>query len=248
VVTFGFERWRSIVTSKEVKDFAYEVGFAAVGVVGHSRVGLIPTGRVDDVIELLSPESLLPHVRSVVVLGYSIWDPVFNLVVMGQDQSDRPAFHQLYAEVASNKAWEVAHFLESRGHEAISTRRICLKKAAVLAGLGTQGKHTVVVSPRHGATLRFAAVLTSAELEEDPMFGEDLCSDCTKCLDACPTSALKPSSIDIKRCMVYAAENPNSEEVQNDVRASEKRFIRRPSRHSFIECTMCLDACPLKGK
>jgi epoxyqueuosine reductase len=203
---------------------------------------------VDDVFELLSPESLLPTVRSVVVCGYSIWDPVYNLVVTGPDPSSSPAFHQLYAEVASNKAWEVAHFLESRGYEAISTRGICLKKAAVLAGMGAQGKHTVVVSPRHGADLRFSAVLTSAELEEDQMFSDDLCGDCTRCLNACPTGALKPYSIYIKRCMGYAAENPDSEEVQNHVRVSEKRFIRRSSRHSFVECTICLDACPVKGK
>lgn len=224
------------------------MGFSAVGIIGHGRIGLIPTGWVADVQELLSPESLLPAVRSVVVLGYSIWDPTFNIVATRSDPSGKAPFHQLYAEVASNKAWEVAHFLESRGYDAMATRRICLKKAAVLAGIGAQGKHTVVVSPRHGTSLRFAAVLTSAELEEDPMFGDDPCGDCTKCLDACPTRALKPHSIDIKRCMVYAAENPDSKEVEDDIRESEKRFIRRPSRHSFIECTICLDACPINEK
>ncbi len=151
---------------------------------------LIPIGPVADVSTLRSPDSLLPSVRSVVVLGYEVWDPIYNLVATRFDLADNAPFHQLYAEVASNKAWEVASYLESNGYESISTRAICLKKAAVLAGIGAQGKQTVVVSPSYGTRLRFAAVLTSAELEDDELFTEDLCGECTRCLDACPVKAL----------------------------------------------------------
>ena len=235
----------AIVKSSEVKDFAYGVGFASVGVVGRDRMSLIPTGPVADVQTLRSPESLLPSVKSVVILGYRIWDPLYNLVVTRPDATGDAPFHQLYAEVASNKAWEVAQYLESKGFEAVSTRAICLKKAATLAGIGAQGKHTVVVSPVFGPHLRFAAVLTSAELEDDQAFTDDLCGSCMRCIDACPSKALRPHLIDIDRCMVYAAENPGSDKVSADVREMEKRFIRRPSKYSFIECTMCLDACPI---
>jgi epoxyqueuosine reductase len=187
-------------------------------------------------------------VKSVVILGYRIWDPAYNLVVTRPDAAGDAPFHQLYAEVASNKAWEVAHYLKSKGFEAVSTRAICLKKAAVLAGIGAQGKHTVVVSPVYGPHLRFAAVLTSAELEDDQAFTDDLCGSCTRCVDACPTKALRPHLIKIDRCMVYAAENPDSDKVSANVRELEKRFIRRPSKHSFIECTICLDACPIGSR
>jgi len=127
----------------------------------------------------------------------------------------------------------------------VSTKAICLKKAAVLAGIGAQGKHTVVVSPIHGSYLRFAAVLTSAELEDDRAFTDDLCRNCMRCIDACPAKALTPFTININRCMVYASENPSSGNVSADVRELERRLIKRPSKHGFIECTICLDSCPI---
>jgi len=238
-------RVQNIISSVEVKSFAHSIGFAATGIIGHERLNLIPSGSVFDVFTLHSPNSLFPSVRSAIVLGYEIWDPVLNIVVTRFDLTANAPFHQLYAEVVSKKAWEVAHYLESNGYESISTRAICLKKAAVIAGIGAQGKQTVVVSPTSGTRLRFAAVLTSADLEDDQSFTDDICGECTKCIDACPVKALKPYAIDIHRCMVYAGENPDSEKVSAEVREMEKRFIRRPSRNSFIECTICLDVCPI---
>lgn len=235
----------NIVTSAEVKAFAYRVGFTVAGIVGRDRISLIPDGPIADVFTLRSPKDLLLSTRSVVVLGYRIWDPVYNIVVTRPDPKGNAPFHQLYAEVASNKAWEVAHYLKSEAYEAVSTKEICLKKAAVLAGIGAQGKHTVVVSPIHGSYLRFAAVLTSAELEDDRAFTDDLCVNCMRCIDACPAKALTPFTININRCMVYASENPNSGNVPAEVRELERRLIKRPSKHGFIECTICLDSCPI---
>ncbi len=233
-----------MATSSEVKSFALGVGFSAVGVVGIDRLGKIPMVPVADVHVHRSPIDILKSVRSVVVLGYQIWDPVYNIVATRADNASAP-FHQLYAVVAIAKAWEVAHHLEELGYEAVATTGICLKKAAVLAGIGAQGKHTVVVSPDFSTNLRLASVLTSAELEDDAPFTEDLCGTCTRCIDACPTKALKHHEINISRCMVYAAENPSSRKVPIEVRDLEKRLIRRPTTHSFIECTICLDACPI---
>jgi hypothetical protein len=44
--------------------------------------------------------------------------------------------------------------------------------------------------------------------------------------------------------MVYALESPESNDVDDDVRAMADKLIIRPTKGSFIECTRCLDACP----
>jgi len=77
--------------------------------------------------------------------------------------------------------------------------------------------------------LGVSAVLTSAALEPDEPYVGDLCGGCTRCIDACPTGALKPHELDIRRCLTYAAENPFSVEVEDDVRELEARLIRRPT-------------------
>ncbi len=154
-------------------------------------------------------------------------------------------FYQLYSQVLDAKAGSLALYLHKNGYESLFTRRIALKPAAIEAGLGCRGKNTLIISPEYGAYLGFTAVLTSAELEPDKRFTKDLCGDCMRCIDACPTKALKPYNIDIRRCLTYAAENIKSSAVDEDVRVLEQKLIKKPSLNSFIECTICQDVCPV---
>jgi len=246
---------RKLVTSREIKEYARSIGVAETGVISLERLKTLPTGDVEDTKTLRAAMEELPSVRSAVVLGYLVKDSILNVMSRqpspGEGVGDRwgAEFHQLYGEIAMNKAWMVADHLRRLGYEAKPSNSIALKRAAVLAGLGRQGKNTVVISSVHGPRLRFSSVLTSAELEPDKPYTVDLCRDCDACVRACPTKALRPYEIDIKRCMVYAAENPGSGEVKDEVRKLERRLIKRPTPNSFLECTICLDACPIgRGK
>ena len=72
-----------------------------------------------------------------------------------------------------------------------------------------------------------------------------MCRDCEKCVIACPTRALEPYKIKINRCMTYAAEKPDASDVPEDVRKLERRLIKRPTPNSYMECTTCIEACPI---
>ena len=99
-------------------------------------------------------------------------------------------FYQLYSQVLDAKAWALAHYLQTSGFDAIVSRRISLKPAAVESGLGFRGKNTLVINPEQGPYVRFTAILTSAELEPDEPSAMDICGDCMRCVEACPTGAL----------------------------------------------------------
>jgi hypothetical protein len=45
--------------------------------------------------------------------------------------------------------------------------------------------------------------------------------------------------------MVYASENPRSTDVPDKTRELEKKLTKRPTPNSFIDCTTCLEACPI---
>jgi len=67
----------------------------------------------------------------------------------------------------------------------------CNAFAATAAGLGTIGFNGVALTPEYGARQRFICVLTDLDLSADEMIDFDPgCSDCRRCLTACPTGAL----------------------------------------------------------
>lgn len=116
---------------------------------------------------------------------------------------------------------------------------IPLKQLAVSAGLGRQGKHTVLLHPEYGPWLRFAALETSAPLtqtgsgsylkEENP-----LCENCEACLRECPVEGLLSP---------YRLESPNK--CLASFHATEHLDIHEGKVRSF--CMRCLEVCPIAG-
>jgi epoxyqueuosine reductase len=237
---------------EEIKSLSKETGISLIGFTTSDRLKNLPSGKVLDATILKGVNDVLPSAKSIIILAYHIWDPVFNLVLDGPKWRKKDVlldnsgseFYQLYSEVLDSKAWKIANFIQRKtGADVIVNREICLKKAAIEAGLGVQGKNTLVINPRYGPFIRFTAILTSSEFEPDEPLSVDVCKDCMKCIQACPTKALTPYKIDIRRCLTYAVEHPEQALVSDDVRDLEKKLIKRPTVNSYIECTICQDVC-----
>jgi epoxyqueuosine reductase len=228
-------------------------GFVTVGIATPEMLRGLPHGWVHTVQNLLTPVEVLATVKSVMVLGYYAWDRSFNIAVDSTYLSDRERQtpdiplerYQLYYELLKNKAWVLVDYLTKQGYEARLSLSLPLKTSAVQCGLGSQGKNTLLITPEYGPRIRLIAVLTNAELDKDEPFTDDLCGDCQKCVKACPTKALEPYQITITRCLTYAAEQPHAQDVPDEVRQIEKKLTRRPTPNSYIECSICIDACPI---
>jgi len=239
--------------TEDLKQKAVEVGFVSIGISNPNMLSGLPHGWISTVCNLRSPEEELPTVKSVILLSYYAWDKAFNLQVNSTYLQGRDMYtpkvplenYQLYYEVLKNKAWMIVDYLTRKGYTSLLSLTIPLKTAAVRCGLGCQGKSTLLITPSHGPRIRLISVLTTAELDIDEPYKEDLCKKCEKCIIACPTKALEPYKITINRCMTYAAEKPHAQDVPNDVRNFEKRLIQRPTPNSYIECTTCIEACPI---
>ena len=67
---------------------------------------------------------------------------------------------------------------------------IHMRIAAFCAGLGEIGYSKVFLTPEYGPRQRFAAVLTDAPLEPDPLFEGQLCDRCMACVRDCSGNAI----------------------------------------------------------
>lgn len=102
---------------------------------------------------------------------------------------------------------------------------ISQKHAAQAAGLGTIGRHSLLITPQFGSMVWLGAVLTQAELEPDALC-ESVCNYCNLCVEACPVNALEKPELKQQDCWDYAF--GDNEETQ----------------YWEISCHKCRDICP----
>lgn len=74
---------------------------------------------------------------------------------------------------------------------------------AVKAGLGWQGKHSLVLNQEAGSWFFLGELLVDIPLPVDPVHTGD-CGPCVACITICPTQAIvAPYTVDARRCISY---------------------------------------------
>ncbi|MGN6370952.1 MAG: tRNA epoxyqueuosine(34) reductase QueG [Phycisphaerae bacterium] len=107
---------------------------------------------------------------------------------------------------------------------------------AAAAGLGWIGKHTLLIHPRHGSFFLLGELVTSLDAAPDSPL-TDHCGTCTRCIQACPTNAITPYSVDASKCISYLTLEHRSEIPQ--------QFHAPMQEANFLAgCDICQDVCP----
>nr|WP_281024085.1 tRNA epoxyqueuosine(34) reductase QueG [Microvirga subterranea] len=188
------------------------------------------------------PQALWPEVRSVILLGLNYGpaeDPLAGLALKDRASISVYARNRDYHDVIKGKLKEAAGFLAAKASSDVKvfvdTAPVMEKPLAAAAGLGWQGKHTVVVSREFGNWLFLGAIFTTAELLEDEP-ERDHCGSCRRCLDVCPTNAFPaPYQLDARRCISYL-----TIEHKGHIPAD----LREGIGNRVFGCDDCLAVCP----
>jgi len=182
----------------------------------------------------------LPQARSVIVVARNY-------------RADRPAAPPPATGRVSRYAWgRDYHRVLAKPLRALAAHAISLapdaacrvsvdsgpvmeKVWATRAGLGWQGRHTLLIAPGLGSWIFLGLVATTLPLEPDtPMTPQ--CGDCDRCLRACPTGALvEPGVLDARRCLSYQL-------VENRETVPEE--VARQAGNRVFGCDACQEACP----
>lgn len=180
------------------------------------------------------PRLVLPEAKSVVVLGWNYWQPA-------PARRGRIAQYALgadYHPVLLKKLKRLCGRMRSWGGAQkpyVDTGPVLEKRWAALAGLGWQGKNTILLNKREGQWLFLGVILTTLELPPDAP-QKDKCGRCRLCLEVCPTQAfIGPYQLDARRCLSYWT-------IEH--RGAIPEEFRRALGDRLFGCDACLEVCP----
>jgi epoxyqueuosine reductase QueG len=236
--------WRTVKINSEaeklateVKEYALKSGASLVGIVSAEAIDAFPSVWVGWTINEHTKKTtaVLPSAKSVVVMGYNVWDDMLEMAIKKDHDWVYPGYFPL--DVLTLR---ITRLLEKKGYETSFARSISHKRLAQLAGFGNYGKNALIINPVFGPWIRLAAVLTNAELAQDKPFEKNLCGKCENCIKACPVGALTSHEVDDTKCLVgIHLTSGKSPEVGEKLQKYEPSF----TRDSHLMCVECQKAC-----
>ena len=153
----------------------------------------------------MNPELVLPGAKSVIVLALNYWQGEGEGQGV-QQRIARYAWNEDYHDFIAPKLQQIDAFLQAHGgvqRGYADTGPVLERDFAALAGVGWQGKSTMLIHPELGAWFFLAEVFTTLDLPPDAPL-PNRCGQCSRCLEACPTGAITaPHRLDARRCIAY---------------------------------------------
>jgi epoxyqueuosine reductase len=192
-----------------------------------------------------APSEAVPGARSIIVVGLhyraaepepSMWNDPANGRISRYAQGDD------YHDVLLPKLRELQTWLEQRvgraqiGRSYVDTGPVLERPVGVAAGLGFQGKNTLLIHPRQGSWFFLGEILVDVALEYDEPAKAGGCGSCTRCQVACPTQAfVGPYVLDARRCISY---------LTIELKGPIPRELRPLMGNHIYGCDVCQEVCP----
>lgn len=227
--------------TEKIENFADSIGIDALGFAGASEFtdyALSNSRRRD-------PKLSLPDAKTIIVAGIYIGGltlPAWTNPWYGR--TSRLYLSEWFLDVV--KPLEpIVELLKNEGHDAI----VCdgtanhgsilpLKLSAIRAGLGWQGKHSLLISKKFGTFLALGGIITNAALKHNTAEESNRCRDCDKCQKACPLDALDQAYVlNMKKCLSYCLQ---VEHLPEEAQAVMENRVG--------DCEICQQACPWNKK
>jgi len=218
-----------------------------------------------------SPHQVMQGARSVIVcaVNYNSAHPYSTQFSAAQSSDDSPRgwisryawgtdYHEtigakLESLVNSMRAQFTAIPFDAKWY--VDSGPIHERIAAQRAGLGTVGKHTLLIHPELGSWIFLCVIITTLDLaassdlstsqdssalpsaQSAPAFPPtDVCGQCTLCIDACPTGAIvEPYVLDARLCISY---------LTIELRGAIPEGLRAQMGRQVFGCDICQDVCP----
>tara|TARA_B100000941_G_scaffold288193_2_gene264644 strand:+ start:523 stop:1323 length:801 start_codon:yes stop_codon:yes gene_type:complete len=183
-----------------------------------------------------------PEVKSIIALGLNYFTGRAKLTSQTSKISNY-AWGDDYHKVVKSKIFkslkEIKNIIEIKNYRVcVDTSPVMDKVWAQKSGIGWIGKNTNLITPDYGSWIFLGELMIDFELDYDEQFKQDLCGNCTACIDYCPTDALvNPYQLDSNKCISYQTIEYKGE-FKKDINLDDWIY----------GCDICQEVCPWNNK
>lgn len=193
------------------------------------------------------PSHVMPEVRSIVMLGMNYSTDQPESPEPGSGRVSRYAWNNVdYHDIIRKRLKQLAKVVheespECRTRGVVDTAPLMERDFARLAGIGWQGKNTLLINKHHGSWMFLAALLVNVQLDYDEEHAASHCGTCTRCLDECPTDAFPEAGVlDARKCIAYLNIELRDQPIPVELRHGVGDWL--------FGCDVCQDVCPWNRK
>jgi epoxyqueuosine reductase len=183
----------------------------------------------------------MPDAKSVLMCGFSYGDPAAaHAPKAGHGRlaryAVRPDYHGLLrARMSALRDWLAAVVPGVHAVPFCDMSPILERSYARAAGLGWQGRNTMMIAPDLGSYFLLAGLAIDRDLPADSPEA-DHCGTCRLCLDACPTEAFpREYVLDASKCVAYFTIEHKGP-IPEEFRAGVGDWV--------YGCDVCQEVCP----
>lgn len=207
--------------TRRLKARASELGFNLCGIARARRLEeLAPRFRawldagMNDIMKYLErdldkridPSAMLQDAKSLVVTGMSYYSeilqkdpdaPILSRYTYGRD------YHEVIREKLEDLlSWIKKQVPDVSGRIVVDSSAMTEKAWAREAGLGWQGRHSLIINRDIGSFFFIGILILNTDLSYDDPVTTDHCGECRICQDQCPTGAINgDKTIDARKCI-----------------------------------------------
>ncbi|MCK6610840.1 MAG: tRNA epoxyqueuosine(34) reductase QueG [Bacteroidia bacterium] len=184
----------------------------------------------------LDPSKLVDGAKSVISLLFNYYP---SQSLNRSPKVSKYAWGEDYHLVVKDKLHELLECLreeigEIGGRAFVDTAPVLEKAWAKQSGLGWIGKNSNLLVKGKGSFFFLSELIIDLDLEPDSPVA-DFCGTCKACIEACPTKAISPYSVDGSKCISYF-----TIELKNKIPAQFKGQFD----DWMFGCDVCMDVCP----
>lgn len=245
--------------TQEIKEFALDLGYSAVGVTTADSFGdhiaqVRARGDIYDFYEadprrLLAgaePRQAMPAARSIVCMAWDYAQKDFPPSLLGKVGRIYQArcYNPPPERINGARYKLMQDFLERQGCQIGRGIFLPERRAGARAGVVTFGKNNFAYAPKIGSFVVLSSIVVDRELDYDePTLKVKCPPDCTACMDACPTRAIyEPLKLNPRRCIGFNAWW--TQDGRPLVTSNIPHEIRAKMGAKVHGCDLCQEACP----